>query len=160
PAGELSCRTVRSQLSCFVAGDRIGPPGLAHRVDRRPRRSSMACRHNAAASGAAAVADDSGSSAATAGKQHRFAGEAMSANPLPPSSYYQPRPRSIFGPLALITLGILFLLRTTGLVAGSTMRWWFAHYWPALLVVWGVAKLIEHIAARSRGEPTPRLGGG
>jgi DUF4097 and DUF4098 domain-containing protein YvlB len=82
-----------------------------------------------------------------------------SANPVPPS-YYQPRRRSIFGPLVLITMGILFLLGTTGLVPSSTMRWWFAHYWPLLLVVWGVAKLVEHIWARQSGEPTPRLGGG
>lgn len=84
----------------------------------------------------------------------------MSTTPVPPPSYYQPRPRSIFGPLALITLGVLFLLRTTGLVPGVTMRFWFARYWPILLVIWGLAKLIEHLTARSKGEPTPRLGGG
>jgi len=81
-------------------------------------------------------------------------------NPVPPPGYYQPRPRSIFGPLALISLGILFLLGTTGMVPGHTIAWWFSHYWPALLVLWGIAKLLEHIWARQRGEPTPRLGGG
>lgn len=79
--------------------------------------------------------------------------------PVPPQ-YYRPRPRSIFGPLALITLGILFLLRTTNLVPANTLRIWFAHYWPVLLILWGAAKLIEHLWARQRGEPTPRLGGG
>jgi DUF4097 and DUF4098 domain-containing protein YvlB len=84
----------------------------------------------------------------------------MSA-PIPvPPQYYRPRPRSIFGPLALITLGVLFLLRTTNLVAAHTLHLWFAHYWPLLLILWGAAKLIEHLWAQQRGEPTPRLGGG
>ncbi|HZD93542.1 MAG TPA: DUF4097 family beta strand repeat-containing protein [Candidatus Sulfotelmatobacter sp.] len=84
----------------------------------------------------------------------------MSApTPVPPH-YYQPRPRSIFGPLVLITLGILFLLRTTGVIPSGALRSWFAHYWPVLLIVWGLAKLAEHLWARHRGEPTPRLGGG
>jgi DUF4097 and DUF4098 domain-containing protein YvlB len=78
----------------------------------------------------------------------------------PPPSYYQPRPRSIFGPLVLITIGVLFLLRSTGMIASQSFRTWFAHYWPVLLIIWGAVKLIEHIWARQRGEPTPRLGGG
>jgi DUF4097 and DUF4098 domain-containing protein YvlB len=84
----------------------------------------------------------------------------MSApTPVPPN-YYQPRPRSIFGPLVLITLGVIFLLRTTGVIPSGALRVWFAHYWPVLLIIWGGAKLIEHLWARHRGEPTPRLGGG
>jgi DUF4097 and DUF4098 domain-containing protein YvlB len=34
------------------------------------------------------------------------------------------------------------------------------HYWPLLLIFWGVAKLLEHMWARQHGEPTPRLGAG
>src|ERR1041385_5402195 len=74
--------------------------------------------------------------------------------------YYSPRPRSIVGPLVLITIGVLFLLRTTGVVSFAAFRGWMVHYWPLLLIVWGVAKLLEHIGARQRGEPTPRLGPG
>ena len=85
----------------------------------------------------------------------------MSApTPVPPPPYYRPRPRSIFGPLVLITLGVLFLLRTTGIIAGEKLHYWFAHYWPVLLIFWGLAKLVEHLWARQRGEPTPRLGAG
>jgi DUF4097 and DUF4098 domain-containing protein YvlB len=84
----------------------------------------------------------------------------MSApTPVPPQ-YYRPRPRSIFGPLVLITLGVLFLLRTTNLIPAQSLRLWFVHYWPVLLILWGGAKLAEHLRAQHRGEPTPRLGGG
>jgi Putative adhesin/Domain of unknown function (DUF5668) len=74
--------------------------------------------------------------------------------------YYRPRPRSIFGPLVLITIGILFLLHTMGVISSHSFRAWMAHYWPLLLIFWGVAKLAEHMWARHRGEPTPRLGAG
>jgi DUF4097 and DUF4098 domain-containing protein YvlB len=85
----------------------------------------------------------------------------MSApTPVSPSPYYRPRPRSIFGPLVLITLGVLFLLRTTGIIPSQSLRLWFAHYWPILLIFWGAAKLVEHLWARHRSEPTPRLGVG
>jgi DUF4097 and DUF4098 domain-containing protein YvlB len=74
--------------------------------------------------------------------------------------YYRPRPRSIFGPLVLITIGIIFLLRTTGVISNLSFRNWMTHYWPLLLIFWGIAKLVEHLLARQRGEPTPRLGAG
>ena len=74
--------------------------------------------------------------------------------------YYRPRPRSIVGPLVLITIGIVFLLRTTGVISFESFRHWMVHYWPVLLIFWGVAKLLEHIWARQHGEPTPRLGAG
>jgi len=74
--------------------------------------------------------------------------------------YYRPRPRSIVGPLVLITIGVLFLLRSTGVISFQSFRSWMVHYWPLLLIFWGVAKLIEHIWARKHGEPAPRLGAG
>jgi DUF4097 and DUF4098 domain-containing protein YvlB len=77
-----------------------------------------------------------------------------------PVPYYRPRPRSIFGPLVLITIGIVFLLRTTGVISFGAFRSWMAHYWPLLLIFWGVAKLLEHLWAKQRGEPTPRMGAG
>ncbi len=74
--------------------------------------------------------------------------------------YYRHRPRSIFGPLVLITIGVLFLLRTMGVIPHQTFHWWFVHYWPLLLILWGVGKLVEHIWARQHGEPAPNLGAG
>jgi Putative adhesin/Domain of unknown function (DUF5668) len=82
----------------------------------------------------------------------------MSSPPQMP--YYRPRPRSIFGPLVLITIGIVFLLHTTGVISHQAFWNWMGHYWPLLLIFWGVAKLLEHLWARHRGEPTPRLGAG
>lgn len=77
-----------------------------------------------------------------------------------PVPYYRPRPRSIFGPLVLITIGVLFLLRSTGLIQREAFNQLFVRYWPVLLILWGVAKLIEYIWAKSRGEAVPRLGAG
>lgn len=74
--------------------------------------------------------------------------------------YYRPRPRSIVGPLVLITIGVLFLLLTTGVISSRGFSNWMVHYWPLLLIFWGVAKLLEHVWARQHGEPTPRLGAG
>jgi hypothetical protein len=62
--------------------------------------------------------------------------------------------------MVLITIGVLFLLRTMGLVPPEAFRLWYGHYWPLLLIIWGVAKLAEHVWARRRGEPAPRTGGG
>src|SRR5260221_1176809 len=103
------------------------------------------------------------SSACTARRTKRTAGENMSTPNQVPNQvpYYRPyRPRSIFGPLVLITIGVIFLMRTMGLIQYQTFRLWYGHYWPLLLSVWGVAKLAEHVWARRRGEPTPRTGGG
>jgi DUF4097 and DUF4098 domain-containing protein YvlB len=82
----------------------------------------------------------------------------MSAPPQVP--YYRPRPRSIVGPLVLITIGVVFLLRTTGVISFQSFHNWMVHYWPLLLIFWGVAKLLEHLWARQHGEPAPRLGAG
>lgn len=77
-----------------------------------------------------------------------------------PAPYYQPRPRSIVGPLVLISIGVIALLGTTGVISRHALFLWFAHYWPALLIAWGAIKLAEHFWARSKGFPAPRLGGG
>ena len=63
---------------------------------------------------------------------------------------------SIVGPLILITLGVLFLMRTVwpefsvfDLLAG---------YWPYLLIAWGVLQLIEITVRSARGAPLPGNG--
>ena len=71
-----------------------------------------------------------------------------------------PRPRSFFGPIVLIALGVIFLLINTGFLSWRNFGWWFAHYWPVFIILWGVVKLVEYYQARSEGRPAPGIGGG
>ena len=74
-----------------------------------------------------------------------------------------PRPRrrrSVTGPFVLILLGIVFLLGTSHIVSLSYLGYLFGHYWPALLIVWGVLKLIEHQQAQRDGVNPPGIGAG
>jgi len=67
--------------------------------------------------------------------------------PVPP-----PRPhRSYAGPVVLIVLGAVFLLGNLGYVGWGRLAHWFAHYWPVLLIVWGVIKLVEYQQAQKQG---------
>ena len=65
-----------------------------------------------------------------------------------------PPPRrqlSLSGPILMISLGILFLLGTMGYVNWSKLGHWFAHYWPVILILAGVIKLIEYQTAQRQG---------
>jgi len=62
-----------------------------------------------------------------------------------------PTRRSFAGPFVLIVLGIVFLLGNLHLpLLGAAGNVGFAHYWPLLLILWGVIKLIEHQQAQTR----------
>lgn len=69
-------------------------------------------------------------------------------------------PRSIAGPIVLILLGILFLCGTMGILDMRSLGFYFARYWPALLILWGVIKLIEHQQAKRAGLPGRGIGAG
>lgn len=69
-------------------------------------------------------------------------------------------PRSIAGPIVLILLGVLFLLGTMGVLNWHGLGWMFARYWPLLLILWGVIKLIEHEQAKRAGLPGRGIGAG
>ncbi len=73
-----------------------------------------------------------------------------------------PRPphRSIAGPVVLILMGVLFLLGTMGILEIHSLGRLFAHFWPALLILWGVLKLIEYEQAKRSGQPTRGIGVG
>ena len=72
-----------------------------------------------------------------------------------------PRPhRSIAGPVVLILMGVLFLLGTMGILDTHRLGLLFAHYWPALLILWGVIKLIEYEQAKRLGQPARGIGVG
>jgi DUF4097 and DUF4098 domain-containing protein YvlB len=68
------------------------------------------------------------------------------AQPAPPLR----RRRSIFPGLLLIVLGLIFLLHRwdPALGIGHLAR----IYWPLLIVLWGVAKLIDHFIAERTGQ--------
>ncbi|MGA2855306.1 MAG: DUF4097 family beta strand repeat-containing protein [Candidatus Sulfotelmatobacter sp.] len=75
--------------------------------------------------------------------------------PLPPR-----RHRSFAGPLVLIILGVVFLLGNLHMLSWARMWHLFANYWGALLILWGVIKLIEHMQAQREGTRTPGIGAG
>lgn len=67
--------------------------------------------------------------------------------------------RSIFPGLLLIVLGAIFLLHRfdPSFGVGHLIR----VYWPLLIILWGVAKLIDHFAAQNTGQSrAPLLSGG
>src|SRR5215470_9987988 len=75
--------------------------------------------------------------------------------PLPP-----PRHRSFAGPLVLIVVGIVFLMGTMRMLSVSKLAHLFASYWPVLLILWGVIKLIEHQQAPRQGVRASGIGAG
>ncbi len=76
--------------------------------------------------------------------------------PLPPRH----RRRSFAGPVVLIVLGIVFLLGNLHMLSWMRLGTLFAHYWPALLILWGVIKLIEYQQAQHEGVPARGIGAG
>jgi len=76
--------------------------------------------------------------------------------PIPPRH----RRRSFAGPVVLIILGLVFLLGNLHLLAWAHIGTWFAHYWPLLLIVWGVIKLIEYQQSQRDGVPARGIGAG
>src|SRR5712671_1621823 len=72
-----------------------------------------------------------------------------------------PRPsRSIAGAVVLILIGVLFLLMTLGVLNRYSLFELYGRYWPALLILWGVIKLIEHEQAKQAGLPSRGMGAG
>ena len=72
-----------------------------------------------------------------------------------------PRPRrSYAGPVVLIILGVVFLLGNLGYVGWGRLAHLFAHYWPALLILWGVIKLVEYQQAQKYGYRASGIGAG
>src|SRR5436309_8704745 len=68
--------------------------------------------------------------------------------------------RSFAGPVVLIIVGIFFLLSNMGIISWHNFGLWFAHYWPALLIVWGIIKLFEYQQANRAGERARGIGAG
>jgi hypothetical protein len=75
--------------------------------------------------------------------------------PLPPR-----RRRSFAGPFVLIVLGTVCLLGTMRILSLGRLAHLFANYWPVLLILWGVIKLIEHQQAQRDGSRASGIGAG
>jgi hypothetical protein len=81
--------------------------------------------------------------------------------PAPPPPYRPQRPaRSLAGPIVLILIGIFFLLGNMGVIEWHNLGYWFAHYWPALLILWGIIKLVEYQQANRAGVRPRGIGAG
>lgn len=72
----------------------------------------------------------------------------------------RPRRRSFAGPFVLIVIGIIFLMGNLHMLSWMRLGTLFAHYWPALLILWGVIKLIEYQQAQRDGLPARGIGAG
>lgn len=70
------------------------------------------------------------------------------------------RRRSLAGPVVLIFIGIVFLMGTMGVLHWHVLGTVFAHYWPVLIILWGVVKLLEHQQAQRAGERPSGIGVG
>jgi hypothetical protein len=66
-----------------------------------------------------------------------------------------PQRSSIFSGLLLIVLGILFLLARFHPNLGIWHLFW--RFWPVLIILWGIAKLVDHFSAQRAGESRPPL---
>src|SRR3974377_436496 len=71
-----------------------------------------------------------------------------------------PPPRSLAGPVVLILVGVVALLATMGLLNRYYMVMLFARYWPLLLILAGLIKLIEYEQAKRTGLPARGIGVG
>jgi Putative adhesin/Domain of unknown function (DUF5668) len=80
-------------------------------------------------------------------------------SPMAPMPPRRPR-RSFAGALVLIILGVVFLLGNLHMLSWYRIVVWFAHYWPVLLILWGVVKLIEHYRAQRDGTRSSGIGAG
>ncbi len=84
----------------------------------------------------------------------------MASPVMPPYAPPPPRSRSIAGAVVLIVLGVLFLMGTMGIFNWHGLVVLFGRYWPALLILWGIIKLIEHEQYKRAGLPSRGIGVG
>ncbi len=74
---------------------------------------------------------------------------------------YRPvRRRSLAGPIILILLGVIFLLGNFHYISWPRLGYYFSLYWPLLLILWGVIKLLEHMNDQRHGLPGRGIGAG
>ncbi len=72
----------------------------------------------------------------------------------------QPPRRSFAGPIVLIILGVLFLLGNLHVIAWRSLGHYFARWWPVLIILWGLVKLVEYYQAQRQGRRAAGVGVG
>ncbi|MFL6302814.1 MAG: DUF4097 family beta strand repeat-containing protein [Candidatus Sulfotelmatobacter sp.] len=78
----------------------------------------------------------------------------------PPMAPPPRRPRSFAGPFVLIIIGFVFLLSTMHVLSVGRLAHLFASYWPVLLILWGIIKVVEHMQAQRQGARASGIGAG
>jgi putative adhesin/cell wall-active antibiotic response 4TMS protein YvqF len=78
----------------------------------------------------------------------------------PPPMQRQIQRRSMAGPVVLILLGGVLLLATLGVLHPQPLLRFFGTYWPALIILWGVIKLVEYQQAQKEGTRPSGIGAG
>jgi hypothetical protein len=68
--------------------------------------------------------------------------------------------RSMAGPVVLILLGVVLLLATLGVLHPQPLLRWFGTFWPTLIILWGVIKLVEYQRAQREGARPSGIGAG
>ncbi len=63
---------------------------------------------------------------------------------------------SLVGPLLLILIGVVFLLRN--IRPDLPLLELFVNWWPAVLIAWGALRIVEIVASYARQRPLPRSG--
>ncbi len=91
----------------------------------------------------------------------------MSSPTTTPAGYPPPvlppppaRRRSFAGAIVLIVIGVVFLLGNMHVITWLALWHWFAHYWPVLLILYGVVKVIEYYQAQRAGVQYRGIGAG
>src|SRR5712692_2882918 len=80
--------------------------------------------------------------------------------PVPPPPARPPGPRSFAGPIVLIVIGVFCLFGNLGMIAWHEIWRWFGDFWPALLILWGIIKIIEYQNANRAGVRPRGIGTG
>jgi DUF4097 and DUF4098 domain-containing protein YvlB len=88
-----------------------------------------------------------------------MASPGQTSPPIQQPQQQKPR-RSIAGPVVLILLGVVLLLTTMRVLHPQPLLHWFGTYWPALIILWGVIKLIEYQRAQREGTRPAGIGAG
>ena len=72
---------------------------------------------------------------------------------------YGPRVPSVVGPVILVCVGVIALLVVTGHIDSSAFWAWYGQWWPLLLILAGLALLVEWALDMRRKTPVRRSGG-